>query len=67
MPMEPVSKRPAPGMFAVAAAFGSALVAGLLVRDLSGSTIVRIATPIVAALLGIVIAFKVAEARARRR
>jgi len=58
--------KPKPGMIAVAAGFGCALVAGIVARDLSSSTLVRLAVPIGAALLGIVVAFKVLEARSRK-
>ena len=38
---EPQQRRPAPGMVAVGAAFGCALVAGILIRDYSESELVR--------------------------
>lgn len=58
--------RPAPGMVAVGAAFGCALVASLLVRDFTESTTLRIVTPVVAALLGILVTIAVLQARSRK-
>jgi hypothetical protein len=58
---EPVNRKPTPGMIAVAAGFGCALVAGIFARDYSSSTIVRLAVPMLAALVGLVVAFKLLE------
>jgi hypothetical protein len=52
-------------MIAVAAGLTCALVAGIFIRDYSESELVRFAVPCVAAVVGIVVAFKVCEVRDR--
>ncbi|MHC4847096.1 MAG: hypothetical protein ACYTEG_01425 [Planctomycetota bacterium] len=59
------SKQTGPGMIAVAAGLTCALVAGIFIRDYSESELVRFAVPCVAAVVGIVVAFKVCEVRDR--
>ncbi len=60
-------KKPTPGWIAVAAGLGCALVAAIVIRDYSTSWLVRLAVPILAAIVGIVVAFKVCEVRRRGR
>lgn len=52
-------------MIAVAAGLGCALVAGIFIRDYSESELVRFAVPCLAAMVGVVAAFKVCENRDR--
>ena len=58
-------KTPTPGWIAMGAGFGCALVAGIVIRDYSTSWLVRLAVPILAAIVGMVVAFKVCEVRSR--
>ncbi len=58
-------KGPAPGMIAVAAGFVCAIAAAIFIRDYSTSWPVRLAVPTLAAIIGIVVAFKVCEMRNR--
>ena len=52
-------------MIAVAAGFVCAIVAAIFIRDYSTSWPVRLAVPTLAAIIGIVVAFKVCEMRNR--
>lgn len=56
-------RRPAPGMIAVGTAFGCALVAGVFARDAFEHWALRLGVPILAALLGMVVAFLVVGAK----
>jgi hypothetical protein len=55
--------RTAPGMTAVGVAVGCALVASLFARDAFDHWALRLGIPILAAALGLVIAFSIAGAK----
>jgi hypothetical protein len=52
-------------MIAVVAGCCCALVAGIVIRGYSTSWLVRLAVPVLAAIMGIFVAFKVCEVRSR--
>ena len=54
-------------MIAMGAGFGCALVAGIFIRDYSTSWLVGLAVTTLAAIVGMVVAFKVCEVRSRGR
>ncbi len=60
------TKRPAPGMMAAIAGFACALVAGIAIRDYATSWIVRLIVPVIAALVGILVTFKIITMRRSR-